>query len=227
MRLIDRLGEDTAAFHDVTDEDVLRLVGPNTADDYRRYLIQIYGFVSPLERALAKTPDIDRYIDVRGFQKHELLRRDLSAFHMTAGEIERLPQCAVPWFRTPEEALGWAYPIERSTLWHGDLFRHLATVIPGEVAFTSSYLKCYFGLAGEAWNSFGAALDDFGDEPGRARQTIDAAKASFQCLRAWRFLQRGCSHVGRLAHLVKKQLRPGGGPGRFAAGAVARVRHRH
>jgi len=193
MGLVDRLSEETAAFHDITDEEVLRLLGRTTAEDYQRYLIQMYGFVCPLERSISNTPDIDQVIDLHRFRKHELLRQDLSALHLSPKQIACLPQCNVPQFRTPEEALGWAYPIERSTLRHGDLFRHLASILPGEVAFASSYLKCYFGEIGEVWESFGRALAAFEGAPLRAQHLLHAARAAFRCFRTWRFLKDGAA----------------------------------
>jgi heme oxygenase len=206
MGLVDRLGEETEAFHDVTDEEVL--LGPATAEDYRRYLVRMYGFVCPLERSIVNTPEIERHIDLHRFQKHVLLRRDLSAFHMSPEEIASLAQCAIPSFKAPEEALGWAYPIERSTLRHGDLFRHLASIIPGEVAFASSYLKCYFSANGEAWEAYGRALDGFECASPGARRVIESAKAAFQCLRAWRFLQLETRTVVRTPHVPRRRFEP-------------------
>jgi heme oxygenase len=208
MRLVDRLGDETGAFHDVTDEEVFRLLGAVTAEDYRRYLAAMYGFVVPLEEALARTPGIERYVDVRRFQKRELLRRDLTAFHMSALQIDRLPQCAIPWFKTPDESLGWAYPIERSTLHHGDLLRHLAAILPAEVAFASSYLRCYFGAIVETWLSFGYVLDAFACVPHQARQVVESARAAFQSLRAWRFLHDETRSVARLANRARRRRAP-------------------
>lgn len=192
MRLVDRLGEETEAFHDSTDEEVLRLlVTTTTAEDYRRYLVQMYGFLCPLERSIAQTPGIDRHIDVQRFRKHGLLRRDLSALHMSSDEIACLPRCEIPWFLTPEEALGWAYPIERSALRHGELCRHLASILPGEVAFASSYVGCHAGATGEAWGAFGEALDRldrFEHGPHGSELVIEAARAAFRGYRAWRSL---------------------------------------
>jgi heme oxygenase len=196
MEFVERLGEETEAFHDSTDEAALRLLGPATAEDYRRYLVQMYGFVCPLERSIAATPDLDRHVDPHRFQRHELLRRDLSAFHMSSEQIASLPRCAIPAFKTPEEALGWAYPIERSTLRHGDLFRHLASILPGEVAFGSSYLKCCFGTVGESWREFGRALEAVEYASRRPQQVIDSAKAAFRCFRAWRFLHAPADEPG-------------------------------
>lgn len=218
MRLVDRLGEETGAFHDVTDEEVFRLLGAVTAESYRRYLVAMYGFVVPLERSLARTPGIERYIDMRRFQKRELLRRDLMALHMSTLQIDRLPQCAIPWFQTPDEALGWAYPIERSTLHHGDLLLHLAAILPGEIAFASAYLRCYFGAFVETWLSFGCVLDAFACVPPQARRVVESARVAFQSLRAWRFLHDETRTVARLADLAHRRITP--------AAAMRRQAHR-
>jgi heme oxygenase len=84
------------------------------------------------------------------------------------------------------DALGWAFVIERSTLAHPNLFRHLAGAIPGEVAFASSYLKCYFGGVGEMWRSFGEDLEASVGQPSEADRLIDASKTGFRHYRRWR-----------------------------------------
>jgi heme oxygenase len=188
MRLIDRLSAETVPFHADADEDVRSLLGTATLADYRRFLIRTYGFTCPVERAIASVPGIERYIDPRRLRKHELLRRDLAGFHMTADEISRSPQCPIPVLATPQEALGWLYPIERVALRHTQLYHHLATVLPGTIAFTSSYLKCYFGAVGDAWKRFGRTLDPFGDRPAHARRVVEAARAAFRCHRSWLLL---------------------------------------
>lgn len=188
MRLLDRLGAETEPFHADADEDVRRLLGPASADDYRRFLIRTYGFTCPVERSIASVPGIEQYLDPRRLRKHELLRRDLSGFHMKPDQISRIVQCPVPLIDSPQEALGWAYPIERAALGHSQLFHHLAAIMPGEVAFTSSYLKCYFGAVGEAWKSFGRALEVFADKPQHARRIVEAARAAYRCHRNWRLV---------------------------------------
>jgi heme oxygenase len=189
MRLVDRLSAETASFHPDADEDVRALLADSaSAADYRRFLIRTYGFTCPVERAIASVPSIERYLDPRRLRKHELLRRDLASFQMTTEQINRISQCPVPLVDTPQEALGWAYPIERAALRHTQLFHHLAAIMPGEVAFTSSYLKCYFGSVGEAWKSFGRALDELGDRPQSVRRVIEAARAAYRYYRSWRLL---------------------------------------
>lgn len=188
MRAIDRLGAETEEYHAQADSEALQLLGAVTAADYWRFLAHTYGFVQPLERALGATPGLEKLIDTRRFTKADLLRRDLQSFRMTGDEIERLPQCTLALFSTPEEALGWAYPIERSTLGHTNIYRHLATVIPGDVAFTSTYLKCYFGMIGESWKLFGDAIEKVAPTDAKLQRVIDSARTAFRTYRTWRHM---------------------------------------
>ena len=186
MNLIEQVGVETAAFHAATDEDTLP--GAVTPAGYRSYLTRMYGFVLSVELSILNTPRIERHLDIRRFKKRELLRRDLMTLGMTSRQLASIPLCSVPLFGTPEEALGWAYPIERSTLRPGAMFRHFASAIPGEVAFASSYLKCYLGLIGEMWRSFGHALESFEDNQVRTVLVIDSARSAFRSYRSWRVM---------------------------------------
>ena len=182
MRLIDRLNLETrAAQRELEAETALRAV---QAQSYRRYLMTVYGFVAPCERAITTTSDIERAIDVRRFGKEELLRRDLASLGVSAVQINAAAQCAVPLFEQVEQALGWAYVLERSTLAHHELFRRLASILPGQVAFASSYLKCYAGTAGEMWRSFGDALDTIQNESAK-ELVVSAANAALQAHATW------------------------------------------
>jgi heme oxygenase len=185
MALIDELGVETEKYHAAVEEELL-LRSP-TPVDYRRYLTRMYGFVLPLERAILSTPRIEQHAPPRWFHKHELLRRDLAGARLTPEQIGELPLCEVPVFGSPAEALGWAYVIERSALKHGELYRHLAWIIPGTIAFSSFYLKCYVGMVGEVWRSFGSTLEVFETDFAARARLFDAAGAAFRCLRQWRF----------------------------------------
>lgn len=185
MALLERLQAETNGFHDEADDDARRLFGRISVADYWRFLARTYGFVLPVEAAILAAPRVSDVVDVRRFHKHNLLRQDLLGLGMHSEEIEQLPRCTVPVLTSPDEALGWAFVIERSTLGHTKLFHHLATVMPGEVAFTSTYLKCYFGAVGEMWRSFGHALDGV-IEPSRADTVIEAATTAFRVLCSWR-----------------------------------------
>jgi heme oxygenase len=189
MRLIDRLSVEAEEFHARADEDTARLLGAATGPEYRRFLCVMYGFVAPLERAIASVRTLDRVIDPRRFRKAEMLRIDLLASRFVPSSIEALPQCTIPRLSSAEEALGWAYPIERSTLGHSNLFRHLAAKLPGDVAFASSYLKCYFGIVGESWKSFGGALEAVGQSEIMAQRVLECARASLRTWTSWRMAQ--------------------------------------
>jgi heme oxygenase len=185
VRVIDRLQAETEGFHPDADDDILCLLGAVVPDDYKRFLTRTYGFVQPLEHAIARTPDLVMHADLRRFHKHQLLQRDLEGFRMRSEDIERSPRCSIPRFDSAEQALGWAYVIERSTLSHGNLFRHLASAMPGDMIYTSSYLKCYSGAVGENWREFADTLDAIATRPDSIRWLIDGAKAAFHVHRAW------------------------------------------
>jgi heme oxygenase len=106
---------------------------------------------------------------------------------MKSAEISALPQCmSVPLFDDIQDAVGWLFPIERSTLAHPTLFRQLAAAMPGEVAFASSYLKCYFGAVGEMWRSFGDGVQVAIQRPEDEVRIVTAAKTSYRHFRRWR-----------------------------------------
>lgn len=173
-------------FHAEADADLARLEEAVEQADYGRFLIRMYGFVAPVERLVLAAPEIDDYIDVRRFTKHELLRRDLRGFGLSVDAIDRLPRCAIMPFELADEALGWAYFIERGTLAHGNLFRHLAEMMPTELAFTSSFLKCYFGAASEMWRTFAIAVERAGDSSLRRDRMTEAARSAFRTWCTWR-----------------------------------------
>jgi len=159
------------------------LLSAASADAYRAYLARIFGFVAPLERALSRVPDLASYIHPRRFAKHELLRRDLEALGIRA---EELPvSSAVPPIEDAQRALGWAYIIERNTLGHTTLFHSLAAVLPGEAAFASAYLKCYFGAVGETWRTFDDALVAAGANDSDADRIVIAAQHATACYVQW------------------------------------------
>jgi heme oxygenase len=185
MNLIERLGLSCAEHQRVTDEELFRLLGRVTPGAYKGYLMRTYGFVRPLEQSILHVPGIEHAIDTRRFAKHLLLLQDLQSSGMTYAEIERLSLCAIPVFRAPAVALGWAYPLERSTLLHGNVFRHLASAMLGHVVSSCAYLKCYNGAVGEHWSRFGDALQRSAPTEVHADLVIDSARAAFETYRTW------------------------------------------
>jgi heme oxygenase len=155
--------------------------------DYQRYLTRSYGFVSPLERCLLDTQGLGPFLDHRRLRKHLLIEHDLQTLGLKPLEIRSIPQCMwIPWFDNPHTALGWAYIIERSTLAHPNLFRHVATIFPGEAAFAATYLKVYAGTTGEMWKKFAEGLDVASSTPRHVDLIVDGAAAGYRHFRRWR-----------------------------------------
>ena len=183
VRLVEQLNLETLDSHADVDNVAFR-IGP-LVEDYRRYLTRTFGFVAPIERAINKTPKLADYVDPRRFKKEELLRRDLGALRMTPAQIDDLPLCSVA-FEDIYDALGWGYFTERSTLTHNTIFIQLASTIPGEIAFASSYVKCYAGSVGEMWRSYGESLDlAQRDGNDKSNRVIEAAKRAFAAYKHW------------------------------------------
>lgn len=222
MWLIDRLSAETEEYHAGADQDRALLRGPMAPGDYRRYLARMYGFVVPLERSIAGVRGLDRVIDPRRFRKGEKLRADLVALRFPPDALEALPRCTLPRFESVEEALGWAYPIERSTHEHTSLYRHLATNAPGDAAFASSYLRCYFGMIGESRNRYGDALEAVVDCDLTARRVIECARASFRAWRSWRAAQDALLSIPTEVSREQEPVRADGDVREEDGGAVRR-----
>jgi heme oxygenase (biliverdin-IX-beta and delta-forming) len=186
VQLHERLGRETDALHAEAEAELITLRGLATSADYRRFVERTFGFVAPLEQSLWATPGLDRLVDMRRFRKHVMLRADLQGFGLKHDEIDALPCCEVPCFESPDIALGWAYIVERSALAHVSLFRHLASVMPGAVAYTATYLRAHQGAAGEHWRRFVAAIDAVATDADKADALITAAKVAFRARRRWR-----------------------------------------
>lgn len=185
--LLERLNEATGPLQVEAEVDANALLATTTPEQYRRYLTRLYSFLYPLERSLADTVGLATYFDPRRLRKYVLIQHDLAALGMKPLEIESVPQCMwIPWFENVHDALGWAFLIEHSTLSHPHLYRHLASSLPSEGAFASSFLKCYFGSVGEMWRSFGEGLDTAARTPADVEAIVRAAQAAYRHLRRWR-----------------------------------------
>ncbi len=185
--MIERLTAETCHHHPEAETDFDLLFQAKTSPmDYRTFLIRVYGFESPLESTLATTPNLELMIDLEERAKTGHIAQDLMALGMRPQLVSELPQClTIPQFRGAAEALGWMYVIERSTLAHSVIRRHLLTRLPREVRNASNYLSCYSGVVGMRWRNFGAALDDVGRHPAIADRVITAANEAFRCQRRW------------------------------------------
>ncbi|MBA2543215.1 MAG: biliverdin-producing heme oxygenase [Deltaproteobacteria bacterium] len=185
--MIDRLHAETRANHADADADVDLLFRDQTSvTDYLMFLTRQYGFEAPLESACAMTPNLDLMIELRERQKAGLLAQDLLGLGLRPNDIAMIPQCLrVPQFRGAAEALGWMYVVERATLAHSVIRRHLMMRLPRAVRDSSMYLQAYAGSVGKRWRDFGMVLDDVARHPAIAERIVDAANDAFRTQRRW------------------------------------------
>lgn len=189
LRILTRLNEETQLHHAEADSDVDRYLfcEGGSAVDYRMYLQRVYGFLVPLEAALATAPDLDQLIDVRSRAKSALVARDLLALGMTMNEVNQLPQCMrIQAFRGPAAALGWMYVIERPLLASAVIRGHLAAQLPAEMLNASSFFMCYAGQVGAMWRELGDVMDRVAVTPAIADRIVVAAHDAFKTLHKWR-----------------------------------------
>ena len=193
--MLARLGRETQSHHADADADLDRyLFGPNTTgEDYRTYLVRIFGFIAPYEAAIMTTPQLEEVVDLGSRTKTPLLLHDLYALGMTDAEIADIPLCMnVPSFRGAAAALGWMYVAERPILASAVIRRHLISRLPGEMALASAYLSCYAGNVGRMWRKLGTALEKVALTPAVADRMIASAHEAFRTQHRWRMqdLQR-------------------------------------
>jgi heme oxygenase len=111
-----------------------------------------------------------------------LLVDDLSRLGIAS--TTALPRYQLPVFPDVAEALAWIYVVERNTLLHGVIHRHLAHRLP-EVSVGGSYLACYDRAAGVRWRELGAALDRVACTTQIADRIVAAANHAFRAQRQW------------------------------------------
>lgn len=185
--MLTRLNLETREFHGPADYPWLALLDtsrPVRPADYAKYLIDRYGFEAPLEAALAYTPHLGELIDLHPRFRAGLIAMDLIELGLSAGTVAGIQQCMIEPFATPEEAFGWLYVHERSTL----MFEHVSTElhrrIP-DVDNAMSYLHANAGHVSAAWESFARALDRVSSTREAQQQVVDAARNAFQTSRHW------------------------------------------
>jgi heme oxygenase len=183
LSLIARLSSDTQLEHRAADGELERLVAEPSAHAYRAWLARQLGFHTPLEAALEATPKLVGIIGIRPRSKIARLRQDLATLGVEhATTIQPCP--AVPAsFASVPSALGWMYVAERWTLHFHNAYRQLARALPGEMAFASSYLKCYEGNAPVMWRAFVIAVDASCRGDKNTAELVTGAHDAFRAIR--------------------------------------------
>jgi heme oxygenase len=183
--LLAELNESTRQWHATVDEPWLSLLGIKiTRADYRAQLIRMYGFEAPFEAACNYTPQLWHVVEMRQLTRAGRLAQDLLALGMTPTELGALPQCfSITTFKDVAEALGWLYVVERTTLHHAALRRHVMRNIE-DVEVACGYLGVIEN-ASEHWRRFARTLDRVAMRGSLSSQVIDAAHAGFACMQQW------------------------------------------
>ncbi|MBA3820276.1 MAG: hypothetical protein H0X17_15395 [Deltaproteobacteria bacterium] len=181
-----RLALETRAWHGPADAQRLQLLEYATPVMYRDFLEAVYGFELRCEEAFLLAADVDpRFLRPR--LKMARLRDDLVALGATEHELAAIPRAEeVPAFTSPAQAMGWLYAIERNTLLHGLLRRHLARLLPVEIERASTYLASYDEPgAGAMYRELGTALEVTARLAITPGQIVEAACEAFDAQHRW------------------------------------------
>ncbi|HET9621929.1 MAG TPA: biliverdin-producing heme oxygenase [Kofleriaceae bacterium] len=199
-RTLIQLNIATRPHHAAADQPWLDLMAPRVERArYRALLLKVYGFEAPLDSGFRYTPELASLIDLRGRTRTGLLAQDLMRLGLTASQMAQLPQRFTT-FATAAEALGWMYVIERATLLHSSVRRHLMVRCP-DLAPATSYLDAYNGVTSLRWAELGAAFDSIAHTPSVLRQILNAANVGFRAMRDW-FHELAMERGSRLKHSV-------------------------
>ena len=184
--MLARLKEETRAHHANADTDRLApLATEPSLATYVSYLTRVYGFEAPLEKELARTPELAALIDARSCARSALIATDLRVLGVSPTNLERLPEASIPAFVSPAQGLGWMYVLERNMLPSSILRRHLMRRMPERLVGASTYLASCEGLVGHRWRALGEALDELGRTPSQATRIVDAACTGFRIQHLW------------------------------------------
>ena len=169
-----RLALDTSIHHQQADDDRLSAIELRSARGYGVFLQQVYGFEAAVEAAIARA-DVEPMF-THGRYKSELLRSDLAAL----GAPVDLPLAEIS-IRSPAQAMGWLFVIERQTLLSGLVRRHIQRTLADPPV---DYLSAYGETPGIRFRALGEAL---GIQAQRhtPRAIVAGANEAFRAQRSW------------------------------------------
>jgi heme oxygenase len=158
--------------------------------DYVALLRRLYGFHMPMESAidaaLAEAPIAGR---LQGWRRTDLLRRDLRELGVDEADIDALPllRGIVPGRgeTAADEALGWLYVVEGSTLGGRMLARQLDSILSINSVAGRFFLLAGAGKDHISWHTVCRIIDEVGGEPVRLDAMIAAACFAFDCFERW------------------------------------------
>jgi heme oxygenase len=186
-----RLNLETRGLREAADSFWRSLCRPDVDElEYKRRLEATYGFEAPFEAVCAYTPGLRDVIDLRSRSRAGLIAQDLLALGLLPSELSAMPHCfPIAPFSDRLEALGWLYVVERATLMHDEVRRHLLAHLP-RIERATAYLGAYHNVAGARWQELGHALDAAAHTDDARADLVIGAHTAFRRLLDWYSSQR-------------------------------------
>jgi heme oxygenase len=176
-----RIGIETSLHHAAADDDRLSALHIRTIDEYRAFLVRVFGFEAPVEEALAGVRELElRFVRERA--RVPLLRRDLLQLGLSEHEIARCPRASAISIHCAADALGWMFVLERQTLLAGLIRRQIQQVVGPETP--TGYFGAYGEAPGARFRAFGRSLGDLA-QAHKPAAIVDAANVAFRAQRQW------------------------------------------
>lgn len=179
--LLERLRHETRREHEAM-ESVFRR--PRSRADHRHWTEVFFGFLAPLEEAVAaRLPAADPLI--AGRAKTPWLRADLAALGLDDHAVARLPRAtALPRLDPLGCLLGTLYVFEGSTLGGQLIARHLETTLGFADGVGYRYFRSYGADVPRRWQDFRAQLLAR-SAPEVDDDIVEGARVTFTTLRRW------------------------------------------
>ena len=181
-----RLREATRDMHAAA-ERRLDLDRPSwTVSDYIRLLTKLWGFYTPLERALAETEWDESGLIVSERAKRQWIEADLMTFGITPDSFSEIPLCTdLPTFENFASVLGGLYVVEGATLGGQIILRTLHRQLGVSPDSGGRFFASYGRNVGGMWREYLEVLESVGEKSGVADEIERLAIASFSAFDRW------------------------------------------
>lgn len=184
--VLERLRAETRAEHDAIERSPLLqelFSGRPDRAAYRTLLERKYGFHRPVERILRRSaPGLlaDR-------ARSSLLACDLNALGLSLGDLAALAEArSLPPLDSRPARLGVLYVLEGATLGGQVILNRLAAAPDPAIRTATRFFRGHGAATGRRWQAFRRQLlDEMPDDPRAHDTAVEAAAATFTCLRRW------------------------------------------
>jgi heme oxygenase len=176
-----RLGIETSIYHANADDDRLEALSIRTIDEYRAFLVRVFGFEAPVEEALGGVRELElRFLRERA--RVPLLRHDILELGWSEHQLAQCPRVSPITIHGAAEALGWMFVLERQTLLAGLIRRQMQGVLGPTIP--AGYLGAYGDKPGARFRAFGSGLGDLAHSL-KPAAIIEGASAAFRAQHHW------------------------------------------